>query len=157
MQWISRVQKAAMELHHTPVPVATVDIVLVISDGLPNTYDPVITALDGLDYSQLTLPLVISRVIGHESKLARSKEKERETLESPGSDPSSYALVARHGNKKAGTSPSIICYNCGGRGHIKVDCPSPSVDVHAHVAALSEKDDGDEHAMLATMETIRLF
>jgi len=153
MQWISRVQKAAMELQHTPVPIALIDVILVISDGLPPSYDPVITALDTLEYSQLTLPLVISRVIGHESKLTRSKEKLEEVL--PSGDGS--ALVARR-NDRSITLSTIICYNCGGRGHVKAKCPSAPLDLEEHARVAVQRADEDEAAMLAhTMGTIQLF
>ncbi len=53
--WIGRVHARALELSHTPCPATTIDIILVITKGLPPQYAPVLTQLKSLPINSLTI------------------------------------------------------------------------------------------------------
>ncbi|GBE86473.1 hypothetical protein SCP_0903520 [Sparassis crispa] len=78
MTWISRVHTAALELSRTPYPTTELDIIMVISDGLSDEYQPVINALDSLPFEELKLFAVTMWITGLEAQLAHSKEKASE-------------------------------------------------------------------------------
>ena len=67
MSWISCVHGWAFKLSHTPCPVTDINIIFVITDGLPNKYKTVVSALDGLPFLEITMTNVITHVMGHEA------------------------------------------------------------------------------------------
>ncbi|KAL6305910.1 hypothetical protein BKA93DRAFT_696141, partial [Sparassis latifolia] len=69
MTWISRVRTAALELSRTPYPTTELDIIMVISNGLPDEYQPVVNALDSLPFEELKLFAVTMRITGLEAQL----------------------------------------------------------------------------------------
>jgi gag-polypeptide of LTR copia-type/Zinc knuckle len=134
MSWISRVRAQALELTHTPCPVSDLDIILVITDGLPSTFETVVSSLDGLPFSKLTIPNVINRIMGHEAHIERMRNKRLD-------DPGAQAMVVHPSKRKKVVEKVVTCYRCGGKGHMASDCPSPpSVDEHANLV------DDDEDA-----------
>lgn len=115
MLWISRVRARAFELSHTPCPVSDIDTILVITDGLPPGYSTVVSALDALPFQEITMPTVIGRIMGHEAHINRMAEKRDEE----------HFAAAAMATKKKGKGKEVVCYKCGGKGHIISDCPSP--------------------------------
>jgi hypothetical protein len=118
MSWISRVHAQALELTHTPCPVSDLDIILVITDGLPSTFETVVSSLDGLPFSKLTIPNVINRIMGHEAHIERMRNKRLD-------DPGAQAMVVHPSKRKKVVEKVVTCYRCGGKGHMASDCPSP--------------------------------
>ena len=142
MAWIARVRAQAFELSQTPYPVIDIDIILVITDGLPPSFNPVVTALDALTTSELTIKNVQTRVISHQVLLDREQQKDR----SEDTTASSVAFAAAF--KRPSTSGPLICYNCGGHGHIASKCPSPPTSKHAEEALGVFGEDSDEDIVL---------
>ncbi|TFK80235.1 hypothetical protein K466DRAFT_445318, partial [Polyporus arcularius HHB13444] len=66
--WIGRVRARALELSHTPCPATTVDVILVITEGLPPQYAPVLTQLESLPFDSLTISAVTTRITGFEAQ-----------------------------------------------------------------------------------------
>lgn len=148
--WISRVRSRALELSHTPCPATTIDIVLVMTEGLPPEYAPVTTQLDSLPIDALTVTAVTTRIVGFEAQLNRSHAKASEGITDLA------AHVAR---------ADVVCHQCDGRGHFARECPTPKS------ISKPKKTRGDEgsqaegrlearFASMSTMddsEVIRLF
>lgn len=128
LDFVSRVRKAALELSHTPCPTSEIDQILVITDGLPSEYAPVVTTLDNMPFENLKLLDVTSRIMGLEAQVSRAKEKASE-VEDVSAD---TAFIARRG------SGLMKCWNCGGVGHTKNTCPSPPQgQEHAKIAEVT--------------------
>lgn len=148
MTWISRVRTAALELSRTEYPAKDLDVVMVITDGLPDEYAHVVSALDALPIKDLKVREVMTRIAGAEAQLQRAEEKASEN---------SVALVAadRRGRANRG---ELTCFNCDGRGHYAEDCPSPRPAQSSRAPSGSYQGRGASHAKLAdsSEETARL-
>ncbi|RDX45144.1 hypothetical protein OH76DRAFT_1297383, partial [Lentinus brumalis] len=68
ISWIGRVRSRALELSHTPCPATVVDTILVITEGLPLQYAPVLTQLESLPFDSLTIKDVTTRITGFEAQ-----------------------------------------------------------------------------------------
>ena len=158
LNFISRVRRAAHELSNTPAPVAELDQILVITDGLPEEYSTVVTALDNLPFSELKMQNVITRITGREAQLQRSEDIIKDVT-----DATAFIARGSKGLPKKTVDRSVICYACQGFGHIAAVCPS--TNAHAHIAqvnqVVSETDEDDIQARTAHMDddsrAIQLF
>lgn len=129
MTWISRVRASAGELSHTPCPVSDIDIILVITDGLPPSFATVVSALDNLPIPELNIPNVVNRIYGRAAQIAREAEK--------ASEAGGISALAVRGS---GGGQEVTCFRCGGRGHLSKVCPStPGSTSQAHARSA---DDG---------------
>lgn len=142
LTYISRVRRAALEMKSSPVPIREFDQILQITAGLPESYAPVIRHLNQMEYSKISMQIVIGLLVSHEDHLNRYANG------SEGSDP--YAMLAhtrsKH-NRDDKDDSKIICFNCRGIGHRANVCPSPKLA--ANVAVMEEVkrakvDDDDE-------------
>ncbi|KAF7795441.1 hypothetical protein EIP86_006599 [Pleurotus ostreatoroseus] len=113
LNFISRVRRAAHELSNTPAPVAELDQILVITDGLPEEYSTVVTALDNLPFSELKMQNVITRITGREAQLQRSEDIIKDVT-----DATAFIARGSKGLPKKTIDRSVICYACQGFGHI---------------------------------------
>ena len=146
--WIARVRKAAFELDPTPAPISELDQILVITDGLPDEYAPVVSKLDDVLFMQLNLRDVITQITGREAQLQRDSDKLAEL------STEATALYARTRMPKNTANPDAKCYNCGGLGHHAAICLSPPRSEKAHIAAMDEdsqilfpKEDTDSNTL----------
>ncbi|GBE80059.1 hypothetical protein SCP_0212620 [Sparassis crispa] len=144
MTWISRVHTAALELSRTPYPTTELDIIMVISNGLPDEYQPVVNALDSLSFEELKLFAVTMRITSLEAQLARSKEKaSKVTVAYYAAQSRRDGDGSRGGGKQGPGRQEVSCYNCGGRRHYSDECPSPSQ------GSVDSENGKDEAAMSA--------
>ena len=72
-QWISEVRSLAYRLRKIDVIVEDEDVILVLTMGLPPSFDNFIVALDATDSSAITLENVISRLLNEESRQSFSQ------------------------------------------------------------------------------------
>ena len=110
--WISDVRRATFLLTEVGAKVDDEDTMLVLTNGLPPSYETLVVNLDTTPESTLTLDYVIQRLLNEESRqLATS---------SPGD---ATALLAHH--KAHGKTPieKITCFLCGKKGHYKSNYP----------------------------------
>ncbi|TFY76941.1 hypothetical protein EWM64_g7071 [Hericium alpestre] len=142
MDWTSCVRSTALELFHSPVPVQDIDIILVITDDLPEEYQSIVTALDGIPFSDLTLSSVMSCISGLESQLSRSQDR---------CSVSDQALVARQTRFTGSSSKDVTCYTCGEKGHMARVCPSSQSHVR-FAKADSVESNGEEFAQSAQVD-----
>lgn len=152
ISWIGRVRARALELSHTPCPATVIDIILVITEGLPVQYAPVLTQLESLPFESLTVTAVTTRIMGFEAQVNRAQAKFTDL-----SDINAYVARA-----------DVICHQCNGFGHYRNECPTPKTiakpkNVRGAPRPPSRDDgDGSEGRMEARVvhmdgETITLF
>jgi len=142
--WISDVKNTAFHLESSGVAIIDEDIILALTAGLPESYSTFIVTLDNLSADDLTLPNVITRLLNEEVRqghsIQSSEHRDNEAL--------AVQVTKNLNNKKKTPLSDITCYNCGGKGHYKSDCPSGSLKTEkpemASTATGLTEDGGDD-------------
>lgn len=129
--WVAEVRHAAHQLKDAKAEATDEDIILVLTQGLPITFENFVVSLDTTASSDLTLNYIISCLLNEE---ARQKVKEMEPFHDPHN--SAMATTSQH------RSPTlnITCYKCGKRGHYQKDCTEPSNCSHCNPPPATTKD-----------------
>ena len=96
-------------------------------DALPESYDPLVTALENLKEDELTMAVVRSRLLSEEPKRSERQQNGVATSSSFATQQSKAASYNSNQVKKSDKpfKGQFRCYNCGGRGHKKSDCKKP--------------------------------
>jgi hypothetical protein len=90
------------------------EMILVLTNGLVDSYHDFVISLNSVPQEDLTLNYVISRLLNEESRqLAHQDHSETQALTATCSRPAKRPLKA-------------ICSNCKGLGHCRADCPQSS-------------------------------
>jgi hypothetical protein len=144
--WISDVKNAAFHLESSGVAIIDEDIILALTAGLPESYSTFIVTLDNLPTDDLTLPNVITRLLNEEVRQNHSIQSSSEHRDSE-----ALAVQVTKSNKKKTPLSDITCYNCGGKGHYKSDCPSGSMKTEKPETAsiATGNDSGDDEEVIA--------
>ena len=117
--WVADIRRVAFQLSEIDVSVPDEDIILVLTAGLPPSYESLIVSLDAVSPDLLTLDFVISRLLNEESCQGI-----------PAPNTTSSALAAT----RAKTPISqIICFKCQKKGHYQSHCPDAETKVAAAV------------------------
>ena len=66
VSWISDVKNAAFQLEATGVTIIDEDVILALTEGLPESYSTFIVALDSIPADDLTLDIIITRLLNEE-------------------------------------------------------------------------------------------
>ncbi|PIL29497.1 transcription factor [Ganoderma sinense ZZ0214-1] len=128
--WISDVNKAAFQLKDIGAEVSDEDIMVVLTIGLPSSYENFLVSLDATPTDDLTLEYVIRRLVNEDSRQAQSLPAS--------SSPTAYAATTRF-QRPGPSAPAtqlgqprgkvplseITCFNCGAKGHYQQKCPLP--------------------------------
>ena len=118
--FIGEARRLALQLQEIGVTVEDEDVILVLTGGLPPSYDNFVITLDSTPPSQLTLDYVITHLINEES---------RQVVDSEGLGASALAATTSTSYKPKGAkrdTSQITCWNCQKKGHFQSNCPDVS-------------------------------
>ena len=121
--WIGDVRNVAFRLQKAGVSTDDEDIILVLTMGLPSTFDAFVVALDATDSNKLTLNDVIIRLLNEESRTDVSAS-------SAGIESAFRAGVRR-------PKSEVTCFKCQKKGHYQNECKEEAA---AHTAVETEFD-----------------
>lgn len=153
--WIASVRDIAYRLEAADFKINDVDLILALTQGLPEEYTSLIVSLDATPVDQLSVDSVINRLLNEEQR--QTSNQDHATTIAMVARAKSHKPVwsnSRKSNSKAGSvaggsrSPhSIRCYNCGGRGHMARDCPSPKQE--GDKANFVHNEDSDTNSVVS--------
>jgi hypothetical protein len=115
--WVADVRRVAFQLSEIDVTVPDEDIILVLTAGLPPSYDSFIISLDAVSPDSLTLDFVVSRLLNEEARQGI-----------PATDPHSVALAATRAKTPLA---QITCFKCQKKGHYQSNCPDTALEIAA--------------------------
>lgn len=120
-RWIADVRGLAFRLTNGGVTVDDEDIILVLTMGLPQSYDTLVVALDSTPSTQLTLEYVIQRLLNEEARHTVGNTEEGEEKVKSEAALSTSTKPAKRSEKTP--LAHITCFNCGKKGHYQINCP----------------------------------
>lgn len=136
--WISEIRRQANELKTLGADITDQWVVLILTNGLPDRFSPVVHALDSIDTKQLTLDVVINRLLNAE--VANREVLKVEAVDS--SEAAAMAAKAKFRNWKNQQSEGPPqCHKCRGFGHFRRDCPNGQ----AKLSHFNDTDSVSEH------------
>jgi hypothetical protein len=109
--FISEAHCLALQPQEIGVAIDEEDITLVLTGGLPPSYDNFIITLDSTPPADLTLDYVITRLLNEEARQSSTK------IVTPSND------VAFATFSKPRDLSEITCFNCRKKGHFQSVCP----------------------------------
>jgi gag-polypeptide of LTR copia-type/Zinc knuckle len=113
--WVADVRELAHRIKQTGFELQDEHVILVLTQGLDESYHPLIIVLDSALPEELTMDSVITRLINEES---RRSVKVAEFGAS--------ALTAYDKGKQGKQGKNVMCFNCGKKGHYANKCPEKS-------------------------------
>ncbi|KAJ3557877.1 hypothetical protein NM688_g1234 [Phlebia brevispora] len=121
--WIGRVKGAVHQLVEIGVQVSDEDRILVLTNGLSSSYDSFVISLDATPVHELTLEVVINRLLNEEVRRENRSEQDvedRARLET--------AVMLARGSSGSGIAVKAgarTCWSCGEVGHGQGEMSSP--------------------------------
>ncbi|KAF7365722.1 Retrovirus-related Pol polyprotein from transposon TNT 1-94 [Mycena venus] len=109
--WIGDVRSIAFRLKQAGIAVDDEDIILVLTMGLPDTYDTFVVALDSTNAAALTLDYVIGRLLNEESRKSPTGSRE-----------GAFRASVQHTRPRRPVT-EVTCFNCEKKGHYQSNCP----------------------------------
>ena len=109
--WITSVRDIARQIQDLKGDVAEEDIIVILTNSLPEMYVPLVVQLDVMEEKECTLSHVITRLVGEECHQNGDKDWGEDTI----------ALAATW--KPRWDCANITCFGCGEKGHYCNECP----------------------------------
>jgi hypothetical protein len=128
--FISEARHLAKQLADIGVTVYDEDLILVLTGGLPSSYDNFVISLDATPLPQLTLDYVVTRLLNEETRQNGTDDAIK----------TEQALVAAQ-KKRARDLSEITCFNCGEKGHFQSDCMRKKKEPTYSMAVNAMEDD----------------
>ncbi|KAI9056734.1 hypothetical protein FKP32DRAFT_1585270 [Trametes sanguinea] len=141
--WIADVRRAAFQLTEIGASLTDEDVILVLTSGLPPSYENCVVTLDATPAESLTLDYVVARLLNEESRQAPSAAP-------PSSRAGDHVLVAAAAAAAAARPrvpiSMITCYRCAQKGHYQTNCPltQPAAVVPTPTAAAAFANPAEE-------------
>jgi len=133
--WIGRVKGMGFELEAVEVTITEEDLILVLTNGLPVSYEPFVIALDAANPADITLSNVVARLANEEGRqgidIVKKEEEERRIAES--------ALATVGKGKVRRDRSEITCFGCRKKGHFRSECPERKEESSAGIAVYDER------------------
>lgn len=123
--WIAAVRRAAFRLQKIGANITDEDLILVLTSGLPVTYEAFVITLDATPEADLTLEFVVKRLLNEDSRQNQV----------PAISTTTTALAASTSGQPRTPIERITCFNCLKKGHYKVNCPNPASTTPGAAAA----------------------
>jgi len=123
--WIASVRDIAHCLEAADFEVMDIDLIIALTQGLPDRYDPFIISLDTTPIDQLSVDSVITCLLNEESRQLRFHDTAALSRSQLGKKTWSKHSKVKSIASEEQPPHSPHCYNCGGRSHLAHDCPSP--------------------------------
>jgi hypothetical protein len=156
--WIAEVCGIAFQLGEIGVTIDDEDLILVLTMGLPKSYDTFVISLDSTDPATLTLNFVITHLLNEQS---RQSVGDPSCMSPALRDPGLAAVTlssekpgSRTGFRQNSSNnlAHIMCYKCSLKGHFQANCPTnqsllksqPSEGTANGAFDLDELDDGTD-------------
>jgi hypothetical protein len=112
--FIADARRLKHQLGDIGVTVGDEEMILVLTGGLPPSYDYLVVSLDATPEDDLTVEYVINRVLNEETRQENSSAvKKRKNV-------AFSAIPAKHGKRPVS---EITCYCCNEKGHYMANCP----------------------------------
>jgi hypothetical protein len=127
--FISETRRLAKQLVDIGVTVYDEDIILVLTGGLPPSYENFVVSLDSTPLPQLTLDYVITRLLNEETRQVGNSVP----------DPKTDIAFVANSNRRTRDLSQVTCFNCGKKGHFQSNCREPRKD-SASTAFLDDLD-----------------
>ena len=139
--WIADVQQAAFRLKEVGYTATDEDKILVLTQGLPPSYDPFIISLDATiangttaDNPSISLEVVKACLLNEESRQCAAQP-----VTSP--DQAVALAVTTIALKPHCPLKQITCFHCGEKGHYQINCPKQKVEEKGTAAAIFEEEE----------------
>ena len=108
--WIMSVRDIACQTLDLKGNVAEEDIIVILTNSLPEMYAPLVVQLDVMEEKEHTLSHVITHLVGEECCQNRDNDRGEDTI----------ALAATR--KPCWDHANITCFGCGEKGHYCNEC-----------------------------------
>src|SRR5258706_7678325 len=105
-KWVTSVRDVARQIKDLKGEIPDEEVIIILTNSLPESYAPLVVQLDAMEESQRTLSHVITRLITEERRQGMNEDREE----------TSIALVMR---KVRRDRSEITCFGCGEKGHYR--------------------------------------
>ena len=135
--WISSVKNATFHLENPGVSLIDEDVILALTEGLPEMYPSLLVTLDSIPPNDLTLANVVPQLLNEE--IRQDPVVSAKLEQEPYGNSALQVATAPKGRKRR--VEDTTCFNCEGKGHYQADCPSPKWVVAALTDGEEENED----------------
>ena len=107
--WTNNIHELVHKITKLSGIVLDEDLIVVLTNNLPESYQPLIVSLELVEESKLTTDYIINCLVNEEDQQGREQPEKQ------------LALEARA--KPKTPKSQIMCWNCNKRGHYSIECP----------------------------------
>ena len=108
--WTNSICELARKITDLGGTVSDDELIVVLTNKLPDSYQPLIVSLELVDEKNLTVDYVITRLVNEEDRQGNDTNTEGTALS---------VRVAKHKTPRS----QITCWTCGKKGHYLNECP----------------------------------